>query len=166
MSETELAVSLTLLGATGVALVASLALGASQVISLLRQRHALAQCQLEAQAIDQLRTDIMILEMEYQFPDKPVNRRHNLHCPVCGRFAKRMLHDSDSVVVCAKHDMQIVWKAIPVDWAEPEHITVSGVTITTEVVQPETAAILLPALTGPIPIIDYDWIAPELEAAQ
>lgn len=163
MSDPELVVGFALLGATGIGLMASLSLGAVQLLEILKKRRTLGQCQVEAQALDQLRTDLMILEMEYQFPDKPASRRHNLHCPVCGRFAKRLLHDSESVVVCVKHDMQIVWKSIPVDWTVPEHTTVNGVLVTTEVVQPETAAILLPVLTGPVPIVDYDWIAPELE---
>lgn len=159
MSEAELFVGLAALGVAVLGAGASTVLGLSQLRGHLRQRsHAEAEL-TEAYALDQLRTDLMVLEMEYQFPDKPPSNRHNLHCPSCGRFARRVLDGNDTVVFCSVHEMQVVWKDIPVDWATEPTVHIEGVPVHHEVVSAE-AELILP-MTGPIDIIKPDQLSLE-----
>lgn len=46
---------------------------------------------------------------------KPKNYRHNIHCPTCGRFSKKVW-GTTSVIECSKHGVEVVWKEVDVEW--------------------------------------------------
>ena len=171
MSDAELlTLGVAALGVAGLGLAVSTVMGSVQLAGHLRQRsheraeargfaQALALAQEEATLLDQLRNDIMVLEMEYQFPDKPVNYRHNLHCPTCGRFARRVF-EGDDVLFCSVHEMQVDWKHMPVDWASAPSVHVEGVTIHTEIIQSFESELIHP-VAAPIPVLTPDTFSLE-----
>lgn len=80
------------------------------------------------------------------------NYRHNIHCPSCGRFAKRVFQ-SNEMVECKHHGVLIRWKDLPVDWISRP--IAPGVTLQVEIV-PAIEPIEFKEVslsTGPIPII-------------
>lgn len=167
MSDAELlTLGVAALGVAGLGLVASGIGGIAQARWLLAQRAvaraklgALGVVQEEAILLDLLRNDIMVLEMEYQFPDKPVNYRHNVHCPVCGRFARRVF-EGNEVVFCKVHEMQVDWKHMPVDWASAPSRFVEGVVVHQETISSFEAK-TIQIVTAPIAVLILDTFSLE-----
>lgn len=100
--------------------------------------------QERAEAIEEVKVDLMVLELERTEP--PRNWRHNLHCPRCGRFSRRVFPGDDTVVECAAHSVQVRWKDIPVSWQE--QILLVG----EEVVPVTTSPVSVVAVAAPEPI--------------
>lgn len=112
-----------------------------------------------AEAVDGVRTDLLVLELEVT--TKPVNYRHNVHCPACGRFARRALPESNLVVVCSAHDLLVRWKDVPVDWYSAPAMVVQGQPITLVSADP----VSMDPVTEPLHIIQSD-LGAELELEQ
>lgn len=167
MSDAELlTLGVAALGVAGLGLTVSTVMASVQLAGHLRQRavardefRALASAQEEATVIDLLRNDIMVLEMEYQFPERPVNYRHNVHCPKCGRFARRVFEGND-IVFCKVHEMQVDWKHMPVDWASAPSVSIQGVIVHAEAVAGFDADVIHP-VTEPIPLLIPDTLSLE-----
>jgi hypothetical protein len=162
-----LALGVVALGVALAALLAAIFCGLWALSDHLRQRAdareaevEFAEVQTEALAIDELRTDILLLEMEYQFEEeRRANYRHNVHCPACGRFSRRVF-GHDDIVECSKHEIQVVWKEVPVDWAVQPSAFVEGIFITEQHIHAEQEVTLLP-LTAPIDIVVPDTLSLE-----
>jgi hypothetical protein len=65
---------------------------------------------------DSIHERLITAEIEIHGPEKVPNYRHNIHCPLCGRFSKRVFGLND-VVECSAHGVQVRWRDIPTDWA-------------------------------------------------
>lgn len=157
MTQTELAYSVGLLGFTLLALFASSTLG---IYLLIRHRLAI-RTEVKQLLIEEHLEDVLDKLEEVIHPPKVVNHRHNIHCPSCGRFAKRVL-GMGSVVECKHHGVQVRWKDMPIDWAVIP--LAEGVTLST---QPVVVSEALPwdeplPITQPIPILIPDDLS-ELE---
>lgn len=123
----------------------------------------------EAETTNVIRDDLMVLEMEIEQEARPKNYRHNVHCPTCGRFARRLDPASPTIVVCAVHEVQVRWKDIPVDWAnsvafvEGQSVQIMPIHLAEPV---ELTTVMVSDLSGPIPIIVPDDLSMlELEEA-
>jgi len=138
------------LGAAGLGLLASSTAGLLSLYWWLKDRRELA-AEHEAALIEHSLHEALL---ELQFPDPPApNYRHNIHCPGCGRFAKRVL-GMDNVVECKHHGVQVRWNDLPIDWISTP---VSGVKVYVDP-HPVTAPIALIPITAPIdlPVLD-EW---------
>lgn len=150
---TDLLLYVVLLGVALVALAVSTVLGLIQLHGHLRQRSGLRRAQTEALAIDGLRTELMVMEWEHELAERSPSYRHNVHCPKCGRFSRRIFED-EVVVFCSVHEMVVDWKAMPVDWANTLVPVEDGswASITIEPA-PVTGPILLAPVTEPVAVI-------------
>lgn len=106
-------------------------------IVVLRERSRQREIKQREEAIELVVEDLNKDLVKVFFPNvPPPRRRHNIHCPTCGRFAKKVW-DSEVVVECAKHGVEVRWKDIPADWAS----------------KPVAPQIAISPITGPVSII-------------
>lgn len=146
MSTTEIALCIGALGLAGLGIIFSIAGGISQAISHVRRRKYEAhtgEIQIIQSTLEQALDDQLYLE-------PPHRNRHNIHCPKCGRFAKRVL-DHDDITDCKVHGVQVRWREMPVDWAL--FPVTQGVTMVMDT--PFIDELFAPS-TGPLPIIIPD----------
>lgn len=122
------------------------------------EARAWEQSRAQAQAIDGVKTDLMVMELEIKQDQEVRNYRHNLHCPRCGRFARRIFPGENAAVSCSVHAVQVRWMDIPVEWGKTVAAVAQGVTVTTapvQIVEPrEFLPIVLGELTEPIDIVE------------
>lgn len=152
--------ALVLMGVTALALLAALTFGGVEAVRKIRFRLEYNRDWKLALIEHELWTNLN--DLLYTTP--PVtNHRHNVHCPTCGRFSKRVMGFSH-VVECKVHGTQVRWADMPVDWATVP--VTEGVTLSLEPM-PVTAEISIidTTDTGPIWIADIEEML-ELESLQ
>lgn len=122
----DLTIGLIALAGAGLGIILASFFGVLRAIDVYLQRRDAKRTYAEALIEDRL---VEALNELYYAPSTPaVNHRHNIHCPSCGRFSKKVL-DMTDVVECKVHGVQVRWKDMPVDWAiQP---VAEGVTIVT-----------------------------------
>jgi hypothetical protein len=115
MTEQELQIGMVLLVLALLAFAYSGTLGTIQAVTYLRIRHLQSKQEAVEEtlnlALDQTMVEVFCPDVE---PPKP-NYRHNIHCPSCGRFAKKF-EGSTTIVICKVHEMQVRWQDEPIDW--------------------------------------------------
>lgn len=89
-------------------------------------------------------------------PAAPQSRRHNIHCPKCGRFSKRW-HGLDYIMVCKVHDVQMRWVE---GLVIPQNLVIEGATLHTQpIIVPAFVADIIHPVTEPIDILVPDDLA-------
>jgi rubredoxin len=153
-----------LLGITFFALLFSIGLGGWQLFNYIEiklQKRALIVEAYEIAVIEDQLHEVMI-EMFYR-PEPVTNYRHNIHCPLCGRFSKKVM-EMDDVVDCHAHGIQVRWRDIPVDWAS---IPVAPGVQFMNVLESASYETMMVPLTQPIDIITTpEAIEAELKVLQ
>lgn len=118
MNENELIWELSLFGLSILGLLTAMTMvmgkGIISVMQYYARRVEVAQAYEVAVIEDVLHEALVVVEEEIHNPTP--SYRHNIHCPTCGRFAKRVF-GYDNVVNCHKHGVTVRWKDFPVDWA-------------------------------------------------
>lgn len=116
---------------------------ATQALIRKYHEHKARQAQQLEEVLNEALDEVMV---NVFFPKEPqvTNYRHNIHCPSCGRFSKRVW-GSSLVVECKVHGVEIRWKDVPADWAQKP--------VTPEVVIRELPTLELEVITGPIPVM-------------
>lgn len=120
-----------------------------------RRARAMELDHQEAIVGDLIRNDLIQLEEELLNPEPEVkaNYRHNLHCPVCGRFSSSIGADVKSAMGCKLHGIQVRWEEMPIDWAIAPLAVIEGVRIRTQAIPVMQPRQLTTPLTGAIDII-------------
>jgi len=120
-----LILALIALGLAGIGLLAASVYGVIELIWYIQARMVFSRLWDEAHTEHALYERLN--KLLYLKP-KP-NYRHNIHCPSCGRFAKRVW-GMDTVVECHVHAVQFREWDVAVDWATVP--LAPGVTLVTD----------------------------------
>lgn len=143
-------IGLVAMGCAGLGVTSAGFFGVREGIIWLRDKAEakMVQQQLGVEESLNLALDDVMAEKIYIYSTPVTSKRHNIHCPSCGRFSKRVM-GLDNVVECKAHGIQVRWKDIPVDWAAIP--VAEGVTLNTG---PITLPTPLPLFSAPTPLDD------------